>query len=108
MKPRFLWEILVPTSYNDGKPVRTRHHKEWDKRVRKISGGLTILSPVKGQWICRDSNMLYSERMIPVRIYCTEKQIHNIAKFTINHYRQIAVMAYSISDKVFLIKNDSI
>ena len=44
-----LYEILVPTKYGDNeKPIRTKHHKEWDKYVRKISGGLTILTPGKG------------------------------------------------------------
>lgn len=41
---------MVPCNFNDGTPVRTRHHREWDRQVRKISGGLTILPPSKGQW----------------------------------------------------------
>jgi hypothetical protein len=32
-----LWEILVLTLREDT-PVRTRSHKEWDRRVRAISG----------------------------------------------------------------------
>ena len=44
-----LWEIMVPTMYNDGRFVRTRHHKVWDDKVRAISGGLTIYKPAIGQ-----------------------------------------------------------
>lgn len=95
-----LWEILVPTNIGNKKPARTRHHKEWDKYVRNISGGLTVLKPAKGQWIYE--NKLYEERVIPCRVVCTEKEILRIVKFTIRHYKQIAVMAYRISDKVII------
>lgn len=96
-----LWEILVPTLMRN-KPVRLRHHKEWDKYVRKITGGLTVLKPARGTWIEPESNELYEERMIPVRIACTEKQIGRIIDFTMTHYDQLAVMAYCISTKVII------
>lgn len=47
---KYIWEILVPTMMNE-KPVRTKHHKEWDKLVKKITGGLTIAPPGKGYWV---------------------------------------------------------
>ena len=97
-----LWEILVPCKMR-GKPVRLRHHKEWDKYVRRITNGLTILKPAKGQWVS-ESKELHEERIIPARVACTEKQIHKIIDFTLMHYDQLAVMAYHISDKV-IIKN---
>lgn len=96
-----LWEILVPCQWNNGKPVRTRHHKEWDKRVRKIAGGLTIMKPAKGQWKC-PKGVVYAERVIPVRIACDEKTINVIMDITAQHYRQIAVMAYRLSDLVLI------
>jgi len=43
--------------------------------------------------------------MIPVRIACGEKQINEIMKITIKHYRQEAVMAYEISQKVKVVHN---
>lgn len=95
MENRSLFEILVPCNWNGGRPVRTRHHKEWDKRVRKISGGLTILKPGKGQWVHEGS--LYEDRVIPVRIFCTDEQIKRIADITIEHYEQEAVMYYPIA-----------
>lgn len=74
-----LWEILVPTVYNSGKS--------------------------EGQWICNSTGRLFCERMIPVRIACTEKQIAKIAKFSIKHYKQLAIIVYRISDKVTIFEN---
>jgi hypothetical protein len=94
-----LWEVLVPTIMRD-KPVRLRHHKVWDRFVREITGGLTILHPARGQWINPETKELLSERVIPVRIACTRKQLQEILDFTIQHYNQIAVMAYLLSEEV--------
>lgn len=96
-----LYEILVPTIMNK-KPIRTRHHRQWDKYVQNISGGLTILKPNKGKWISPKSNELYEERSIPVRIACTRPQIDKIIDFTIMHYNQLAVMAYKLSTEVII------
>lgn len=96
-----LYEILVPTKYGDSlKPIRTKHHKEWDKWIRRRSGGLTILSPAKGQWVHEDA--LYEERVIPVRIMCSEALMTKIVKFTKIHYRQKAVMFFLLSDRCFI------
>jgi len=97
-----LWEILVPCLRNN-RPVSVKHHREWDKYVRNLSGGLTIYRPAKGQWVDSATNELYDERVIPVRIACTEKQIVQIIKFTIRHYNQLAVMAYLVSNRVLII-----
>lgn len=99
MKSKKLWEILVPTKFEDNqKPVSLRHHKNWDRYVLSIAGGQTILRPAIGHWM--DDGKLYEDRVIPVRISCSEKQINLIIKFTAQHYRQIAVMAYEISSNV--------
>jgi hypothetical protein len=93
-----LFEILVPTIYGDtNRPISTAHHREWDKVIRKISGGLTILTPAKGQWI--HEHNVYEERVIPVRIMCTEKDMEKIVPFTLKHYRQKAVMYYVLSNE---------
>lgn len=97
-----LWEILVPTQMErDGqvKPIRTRYHKIWDQKVREISGGLTILRPAVGYWVSPDEE-LFVERMIPVRINCTEEEIEKIADMTAEYYNQRAVMFYAVSHKV--------
>ncbi len=95
-----LWEILVPTVSNEGKPFRLRYHRVWDAHVRKISGGMTILPVAKGQWL--DGDKVYAERMIPVRILATRDQMEQIVEYTMRYYHQLAVLAYKISDEVIL------
>lgn len=73
----------------------------WDARVRAITGGLTVLPPGKGQWVS-PTGQLFAERMIPVRIACTEDQIHAIAKMTAAFYEQEAVIYYLVSSRVFI------
>jgi hypothetical protein len=97
-----LYEIVVPTRFGDnGQPIRTAHHKSWDKRVQAISGGLTILSPVKGKWLFQ--GIEYPERVIPVRIACDSYQMAAIAQMTLQHYRQKSVMYYKLSSDVTFI-----
>jgi hypothetical protein len=116
---KVLYEILVPTLYGDNqRPIRTRHHKEWDKFVQKITGGLTILSSAKGKWTHQGTE--YPERVIPVRVMCDERfypvpdtecleqyrdtsQINKIIHFTMTHYRQKAVMYYVVSNDVQIV-----
>jgi hypothetical protein len=96
-----MWEILVPTKSNEGKPYRTRYHRVWDAKVRALSGGLTIMPVVKGQWL--DGAVLYhNERMIPVRIIATREEIEKIIDMTIVYYEQEAVLAYKVADEVVL------
>ena len=104
-EPKFLWEILVPTQFELGpqNKVRTKHHKKWDTYVRNLSGGLTIFKPAKGQWVHQFK--LYNDRVIPVRVYCSESDLRKILKFSTIHYRQIEVMAYRVSDFVIFEKN---
>lgn len=96
----WLWEILVPTLRN-GTPVKTRSHKEWDTRVRRISGGLTIFTPAKGEWIS-PSGELFAERMIPVRIMCTRDEINKIADMTAAFYKQDAIMFFLVSQETVI------
>ena len=81
MSSKGMWEILVPTKRRavPDKYYTTRYHRVWDSRVRKITGGLTILPVVKGQWL--DGIVLYhNERMIPVRIIATREEIERAAR----------------------------
>ena len=66
---------------------------------------MTIFAPGKGQWV-NDEKRLIEERIIPVNIACTEKQITQIVKFTMRHYRQEAVMYYKVSDDVFIVSEE--
>lgn len=94
-----LYEILVPCQTNDGKPIRTRQHREWGRRIRRIVGGLTILSPTKGQWVSQEDK-LFCDRMIPVRIAASADEMEKIADITAAFYNQRAVMFYELSTKV--------
>lgn len=94
------YEILVPTVSNDGKPFRTRYHRVWDAKVRAITGGLTIMPPIKGQWVY--GLKFFRERMIPVRIACTEEQINKISDITAAYYQQKAIMYYLVSEQVII------
>ncbi len=98
-----VWEILVPTVMPNGRPIRTRRHRVWDAQVRQITGGLTIMPPVRGQWISPEDE-LYQERMIPVRIACTRVQMDTIADMTAKFYSQLAIMYYHISSEVVIRK----
>jgi hypothetical protein len=97
-----LWEILVPTVRPGGRPIRTRFHRVWDEKVRAIAGGLTICAPAKGTWTA-PSGEIFRERMIPVRIACTETQARAIAIMTADYYEQQAVLVYRVSDRCFII-----
>jgi hypothetical protein len=97
---KHLFEIYVPTQKNCGKPIRTRQHREWDRRVRKITGGLTVYKPVKGQWVDKSDDRLYAERMIPVRVVATDQEMRCIADLTKKFYEQITVLYYKLSSEV--------
>lgn len=101
MEKKELWEIFVPTIFNNGTPIRTKYHKAWDKKVYDVTGGLTILMPTKGKWVSPNGD-LFHERMIPVRIACNHEQIMQIVKMTCEYYDQLAIMAYKISDEVII------
>jgi len=126
----YMWEILVPTEKRakTNKPEQlgfedqldyeealeiwerrnsytTRYHKVWDAKVRAITGGLTVLTPAKGQWVSPNGE-LYAERMIPVRIVATRDQINAVIQLTLEYYDQLAVLAYKISDEVLLVQRN--
>ncbi|MGD9670143.1 MAG: hypothetical protein AB7U75_13990 [Hyphomicrobiaceae bacterium] len=108
MQRRDLWEILVPMFWNGvdhglTTQIKDEHHQEWDAFVRGLSGGLTLLKPIKGQWV-DPSGLLIQEPMIPVRIVCTKPEIDKIIQFTLGHYEQRAVMAYRLSNEVLITK----
>ncbi len=96
-----LWEILVPKSNGDG-DIDISVHNIWDGKVRAITGGLTIHRSALGNWISPKGELVV-ERMIPVRIGCTEEEIHQIGLMTKEFYRQEKVMYYRVSDKVFIV-----
>ncbi len=95
---KHMWEIYVPT-INKGKPFRTKFHKIWDEKVRKVSGGLTVFKPAFGTWESPDGE-LFKERMIPVRIMCSPEQIEEIADITAHHYEQKAILYFQLGEAI--------
>lgn len=96
-----LWEILIPKFSNQGLEYSLKYHQEWDKKVRQMAGGLTIMKTAKGHWINPSGN-LFVEEMIPVRVSCAEQDIDSVIQKTINHYDQEAILAYELSSNVKL------
>jgi len=119
---QYLWEILVPAQMQSIGKIPVSYHQEWDDKVLKIAGGLTVMRSGKGYWTPGKPelnlasnltwseknipvvNVIWHEKMIPVRIMCTKKQIEQIADITAAHYKQEAVMFYKISDNVVIKK----
>jgi hypothetical protein len=104
MSTKGMWEILVPTErrLEPGKYYTTRYHRVWDAKVRAITGGLTVMSPARGQWINPATGELFKERMIPVRVMATREEIEKVVDLTLKYYDQLAVLCYKISDEVIL------
>lgn len=100
-----LWEILVPTASNTGRPFSVRHHRVWDEHVKQLAGGMTLYPPARGSWIDPDSGSDFTERMIPVRIMCTRAQIVEICKETARFYDQLAVLATLVATETVLVSN---
>jgi len=99
MTGKKLWEILVPRYSNDGIEYSIEYHQSWDKKVREIAGGITILRSAKGHWV-NSKGKVFIEEMFPVRIYCSEKDIEKISNYTLEYYEQEAVFAYLVSSNV--------
>lgn len=91
-----MFEIYVPTVSNEGKPFRTRFHRVWDEKVRELTGGLTIFKPAVGQW--EFEGELFKERMIPVRIMCTENEMVAISDMTAKMYDQLAICYFKFGE----------
>ncbi len=97
-----MWEIFVPTINRiTGKPVKTKFHKKWDEKVNAVVGGLTIMPPTKGRWKS-PTGEIFIDRMIPVRIAATKAQIELIMDVTLEHYNELAVMCYLVSNEVMV------
>ncbi len=98
-----LWEILVPTRHPNGDKTDIWFHKEWDDKVIRIAGGLTLFPTVRGAWGNLSEHGVYEE-MIPVRIACSYGDMQTIMAITMKHYSQEAVMVYKISDVVVIME----
>lgn len=96
-----LWEILVPAS-SSAQKFGMKHHYAWDTYVEEITGGLTVMRAAKGSWISPEGDK-YIDRIIPVRVAVKSREdLNKIIDFTIQHYKQEAVMAFLVSTNVII------
>ncbi len=93
-----LYEVLIPKRDNDNKPFSKRHHEAFTQQVRQAAGGLSVCPDVNGEWM--DNGRVYKERMTPVRIATSARKIRKLAELAKEHYRQLSVMYYPVSQSV--------
>ncbi len=93
-----LFEILIPTHFNNGPLILDEHHNKFYKEILDYSGGLTLSQPLIGYW--DNSGSLEKETTFFLRFTSTDKQAEKIAKLAKIHYKQQAIMYYKLSDKV--------
>jgi|SRR5208282_4601917 len=103
---RQFWEVYVPVSWNDGNRIDAEYHRQWDSKIRAISGGLSVTRIIKGQWEVEGE--LFDEKMIPCRVLASRQEMDQIVALTLEHYHdQHCVMAYRLSSEVILRYRDA-
>jgi hypothetical protein len=100
-----LWQILVPAFWRDGEEVDVSTHRVWDRKVRNITGGLTINRAAKGHWVSPDGSVIV-EKVIPVMFAATDMQKEIIQAMTCVFYDQEAIMCYKIGTDVKVMSRD--
>lgn len=94
-----LWELLIPTHSNEGTEYSPEHHREWEKKAKGVSRGITFLGSARGSWESPQGKV-FDEQMMPVRVRCTTDDIKKICDYTLEHYSQETVWAYEISSNI--------
>lgn len=62
MAPKLRYEFLLPTCYNDGRPIESSKYREAkDKIVAKFGGVSLHPNTVQGTWIHPDSRQAYND-----------------------------------------------
>jgi hypothetical protein len=107
MERKTLWRIYVPKASNEGVEYARTYHQQWDEKVRELAGGLTIHRTAIGQWVSPQDET-FVEKMIPVEIACSEHEIYEIVRFTMQHYDQLAVSIAKISDDFRIIYREDL
>ena len=94
---KVLYEVLVPTIYGDtNRPISTKHHKNWDKYIHLISGGMTLMMPAKGrclEWFVRFVNQFGD--------YLTREQAWVIAEKNGQIIRDVSCAGTLYSENLF-------
>jgi hypothetical protein len=100
---KFCFEIWVPCEKPPHWPGKkryfsTKYHRQWDSKVVALAGGISIMHPAKGSWVFQDK--LFSERMIPVRVSCTDEQFVKIRDLTGKYYGQLAIFCIKLGQEL--------
>jgi hypothetical protein len=93
-----LHEILIPVKSNSGRKFTREHNRIFSDYVVASAGGLSQGAPLAGQW--RDNGKIYRESMRPLRIACDARTMAKIARKAREHYRQLSIMYYTVSNEV--------
>ena len=95
-----LYEILIPVADNDGHTFSNSYRKIFVDILIKETGGLSVLPTVKGFWI--DKGITYADENTPLRVICTGEDIERFAYIAKEHFNQLAILYYKISDDVVI------
>jgi hypothetical protein len=93
-----LHEILIPVKSNSGKTFSRKDNRQFADYVVSLAGGLSQGAPLSGQWA--DNGKIYRESMRPLRIACSARTMAKIARKAREHFRQLSIMYYTVSNEV--------
>lgn len=103
-----LYEIQIPVAPNlpevficdKNGNFNQEYHDRFLAKVLTVANGYTALPIVEGAWI-NGSGKTFIEKMIPVRIFCTDENITEIASFAKRHYDQEAIFVVELGTAIF-------
>ncbi len=111
------FEILIPVAPNKGEPTTDEmyakldfnkdgtifnkaHHGTFIRKVLTVAGGYSWLPEIDGAWVNSHCEVV-KEKMIPIRVACTDENIKEIASFAKQHYEQEAIFVLEIGTARF-------
>lgn len=97
------FDVILKTCENNfdrGWIFTTKHHRIFYKFILNLSKGYSVLNELEGVWQ-NEKGTIYQEKMIPVRIACTDEQIKEIAEFAKAHYEQEAIFVLELGTARF-------
>lgn len=83
-----------------GKEIKQYDPKGWDEFVINMAGGLTIVKKTAGHWQHPTTGIKIREQMVIVQVACEPEQLNKILDFSLDYYKQDAIMAYEVSPNV--------
>jgi hypothetical protein len=102
VKGRSLWNILIPCADNSGRKFPLFVRRMWNEQVRRMTDGMSIMQAITGEWRNPENGRIVREKMIPVSLLMTQREIAELAQFTRTLFKQNCVMYYRVSSEVFM------